>query len=213
MTSRLTSKDGEPDGGSSALFTLFQCGFAHSHSSPRLTLVSITPCPHVVFRGAFVPGTAWMTLGGWPETCRGLLARFGSSPAILRGRAATFGRRRSACPGLAAAPAGLPTSPERLAPGRCFTFDTSIREPSSSRFHCLRLLAIRTPLVLADLERRASGSGNWDQPKPATCRGRPIRESPTYSASGSAFGVTCLRLQRLASPVSFVVSTSETGCI
>src|ERR1035437_961403 len=30
--------------------------------------------------------------------------------------------------------------------------------------------------------RRVSGIGNWDQPKHTTCRGRPIRQNPTYSA-------------------------------
>jgi hypothetical protein len=49
--------------------------------------------------------------------------------------------------------------------------------------------------------RRASGIGNWDQPKPTTCRGRLIWENPTYSAFWSVFGVTCLRLQRLAASV------------
>ena len=34
-----------------------------------------------------------------------------------------------------------------------------------------------------------------------TCRGRPIWENPTYSAFWSVFGVTCLRLQRLAMSV------------
>ena len=51
--------------------------------------------------------------------------------------------------------------------------------------------------------RRASGIGNWDQPKHTTCRGWPIWENPTYSAFWSVFGVTCLRLQRLASSVGF----------
>jgi hypothetical protein len=47
--------------------------------------------------------------------------------------------------------------------------------------------------------RRASGIGNWDQPRHTTCRGRPIWPYPTYSAFWSVFGVTCLRLQWLAS--------------
>jgi hypothetical protein len=51
--------------------------------------------------------------------------------------------------------------------------------------------------------RRASGSGNWDQPRHTTCRGRPICENPTYSAFWSVFGVTCLRLQRLPASVGF----------
>ena len=51
--------------------------------------------------------------------------------------------------------------------------------------------------------RGASGTGNWDQPKHTTCRGRPIWENPTYSAFWSVFGATCLRLQRLASSVGF----------
>ena len=46
--------------------------------------------------------------------------------------------------------------------------------------------------------RRASGIGNWDQPRPTTCRGRPLSENPTYSAFWSGFGVPCLSLQRLA---------------
>jgi hypothetical protein len=42
-----------------------------------------------------------------------------------------------------------------------------------------------------------------DQPKHTTCRGRRIRENPTYSAFWRVFGATCLRLQRLASSVGF----------
>jgi hypothetical protein len=49
--------------------------------------------------------------------------------------------------------------------------------------------------------RRASGTGNWDQPRHTTCRGWPICENPTYSAFWSVFDVPCLRLQRLASSV------------
>src|ERR1035437_247307 len=49
--------------------------------------------------------------------------------------------------------------------------------------------------------RRASGIGNRDQPRHTTCRGRPTWENPTYSAFWSVFGVTCLRLQRLAASV------------
>jgi hypothetical protein len=49
----------------------------------------------------------------------------------------------------------------------------------------------------------ASGIGNWDQPRHTTCRGRPIWENPTYSAFWSVFGVTCLRLERLASSMGF----------
>src|ERR1017187_5562431 len=51
--------------------------------------------------------------------------------------------------------------------------------------------------------RRASGIRNWDQPRHTTCRGRPIWAYPTYSAFWSVFGVTCLRLQRLAASVGF----------
>jgi len=51
------------------------------------------------------------------------------------------------------------------------------------------------------LRRLASGIGNWDQPRHTTCRGRPIWENPTYSAFWSGFGVTCPRMQRLASSV------------
>jgi hypothetical protein len=47
--------------------------------------------------------------------------------------------------------------------------------------------------------RRASGVGNSDQPRHTTYRGRPVWESPTYSAFWSVLGVTCPRLQRLAS--------------
>ena len=47
------------------------------------------------------------------------------------------------------------------------------------------------------------GKGNWDQPKHTTCGGEPLPENPTYSAFWSGFGVRCLRLQRLASPVGF----------
>src|ERR1035437_10284734 len=49
--------------------------------------------------------------------------------------------------------------------------------------------------------RRASGTGNWDQPSHTTCSGRPLSENPTYSAFWSVFGVTSLRLHRLASSV------------
>ena len=45
------------------------------------------------------------------------------------------------------------------------------------------------------------GKGNWDQPKHTTCGGEPLPENPTYSAFWSGFGVRCLRLQRLTSPV------------
>jgi hypothetical protein len=58
-------------------------------------------------------------------------------------------------------------------------------------------------LVRPTLARRASGIGNWDQPKHTTCRGRPIWENPTYSAFWSVFGAAWLRLQRLASSVGF----------
>ena len=47
--------------------------------------------------------------------------------------------------------------------------------------------------------RRASGTGNWGQPRHTTCRGRPVGGDPTYSAFWRVFGVTCPRLQRLAS--------------
>src|ERR1035441_4341429 len=36
-----------------------------------------------------------------------------------------------------------------------------------------------------------------------TCSGRPLSTNPKYSAFWSAFGVTCPRLQRLASSVGF----------
>src|ERR1039457_2273728 len=49
--------------------------------------------------------------------------------------------------------------------------------------------------------KRVSGTGNWDQPNHTTCSGRPLSENPTYSAFWSVFGVTCPRLQRLASSV------------
>src|ERR1019366_6702237 len=58
-------------------------------------------------------------------------------------------------------------------------------------------------LVRPTPARRTSGIGNRDQPKHTTCGGRPIWENPTYSAFWSVFGVTCLRLQRLASSVGF----------
>src|ERR1039457_2183494 len=51
--------------------------------------------------------------------------------------------------------------------------------------------------------RRASGTGKWDQPNHTTCRGRPLSENPTYSAFWRVFGVTCLRMQRLASSMGF----------
>ena len=49
----------------------------------------------------------------------------------------------------------------------------------------------------------ASGIGNWDQPRHTTCGRRRLAKNPTYSAFWSVFGVTCLRLQRLASSVGF----------
>src|ERR1035441_901592 len=53
----------------------------------------------------------------------------------------------------------------------------------------------------------------WDRKlgpaKHTTCRGRPLSENPTYSAFWSVFGVTCLRLQRLASSVA----SGEDGAI
>ena len=55
--------------------------------------------------------------------------------------------------------------------------------------------------VPANPARCASGIGIWDQPRYTTRRGRPIWENPTYSAFWSVFGVTCLRLQRLAASV------------
>ena len=62
------------------------------------------------------------------------------------------------------------------------------------------MLRNRTFLDLCRYQwRRTSGTGNWDQPSHTTCRGRPSWESPTYSAFWSVFGVTCPRLQRLAS--------------
>jgi len=45
--------------------------------------------------------------------------------------------------------------------------------------------------------RRASGTGNWDQPRHTACSGRPLSENPTYSAFWSVFGITCPRLQGL----------------
>ena len=48
-----------------------------------------------------------------------------------------------------------------------------------------------------------SGPWNRDQPKHTTCRGRPTGENPTYSAFRGVSGVTCLRLQRLASLMGF----------
>src|ERR1017187_6046620 len=43
--------------------------------------------------------------------------------------------------------------------GPVLTFGTSIREPSSSRFSYLRLLAIRTPLIPRSEERRVGKEG------------------------------------------------------
>src|ERR1039458_8296960 len=58
-------------------------------------------------------------------------------------------------------------------------------------------------LVSPTPARRASGTGNWDQPRHTTGSGRPLSESPTYSAFWSVSGVTCLRSQRLASSMGF----------
>ncbi len=55
----------------------------------------------------------------------------------------------------------------------------------------------------ACLARLASGKGNWDQPNHTTGSGLPPSKTPTYSAFWSVFGVTCLRMQRLASSVGF----------
>ena len=64
--------------------------------------------------------------------------------------------------------------------------------------------AIRKALIgPAYPSRGASGKGNWDPPKYTTCRGWPVWDNPTYSAFWSVFGVTCLRLQRLASAMGF----------
>ena len=62
-------------------------------------------------------------------------------------------------------------------------------------------LGFHSPVGPAYPARRASGIGNWDQSKHTTCSGRPVWENPTYSAFWRVFGVPCLRLQRLASPV------------
>ena len=47
------------------------------------------------------------------------------------------------------------------------------------------------------------GTGKPDRPKHTIYRGRPVWENPTYSAFWSLFGVSCPRLQRLASSVGF----------
>jgi hypothetical protein len=73
--------------------------------------------------------------------------------------------------------------------------------PRSSDF---RAASLNWPDFSAALPARgASGIGNWDQPRHATCSGWPIRKSPTYSAFWSVFGVTCLRLQRLGAAMGF----------
>src|ERR1039458_4605811 len=61
----------------------------------------------------------------------------------------------------------------------------------------------RRQIGSADPVKRASGSGNRDQPNHTTCSGQPLSTNPTYSAFWSVFGVTCPRLQRLASSVGF----------
>jgi hypothetical protein len=62
---------------------------------------------------------------------------------------------------------------------------------------------VRRQIGPAHPVKRVSGTGNWDQPNHTTCSGRPLSTNPTYSAFWSVFGVTCLRLQRLASSVGF----------
>jgi hypothetical protein len=76
------------------------------------------------------------------------------------------------------------------------------------------IVSLPLPLPLSHAWRRgpghrlASGIENWDQPRHTTCSGRTVWENPTYSAYWSVFGVTCPRLQRLASSVG-----SEDGAI
>ena len=67
----------------------------------------------------------------------------------------------------------------------------------SSRLRCSTAASRR--IGPAYPARRASGKGNWDWPKPTTCSGLPLSRYPAYSAFWSAFGATCLRMQRLAS--------------
>ena len=55
------------------------------------------------------------------------------------------------------------------------------------------------------------GTGNRGQPKYTTYRGCALPESPTYRAFWSVFGVTCPRLQRLASSVGFLREDGAIG--